>query len=356
MSLIAPESEPSPALDIASVSHAFGSRKALDDVTLAIGRAQHCILLGQNGAGKTTLFCLITRLYNNATGSIRIFGLEVRARPSQALGELGVVFQQRTIDLDLSVMQNLPITPPCTASRRREAKRRAEDELVRFDMAERARDKVRQLSGGQMRRVEIARALLHRPRLLLLDEPTVGLDIGSRQAILEHVRGCAREEGIGVLWATHLIDEVGAEDQVILHPAGRVLAQGDGDVDLRPGQDQRPARRLHQAHGARGMTEALARAMPTRCPDERREPRSAGPGHRPFGPCPLLAGSRGDHQARGPALRPPARPLLLGAGPAAGLAVHLRRGLPLGARRLDPCRPTRPTSSTRSTSRRACAR
>ena len=218
------------ALEVAGLSHSFGKRQALVDVGFTIAPGSFTVLLGQNGAGKTTLFSLITRLYNNKTGSIRIFGIEVRARPSRALGELGVVFQQRTIDLELTVTQNLLYAAGLQGIARAEAKRRATAELTRFEMTERARDKVRQLSGGQMRRVEIARALLHRPKLLLLDEPTVGLDIGSRQAILEHVRRLCTEEHIGVLWATHLIDEVGAEDQVILLHQGRILAQGDGDA------------------------------------------------------------------------------------------------------------------------------
>ncbi len=216
------------ALEVDGLSHSFGKRQALIEVGFRIAPGSFTVLLGQNGAGKTTLFSLITRLYNNRTGSIRIFGIEVRARPSQALGELGVVFQQRTIDLELTVMQNLLYAGGLQGIARAEVKRRAEAELARFEMTERARDKVRQLSGGQMRRVEIARALLHRPKLLLLDEPTVGLDIGSRQAILEHVRRLCAEAGIGVLWATHLIDEVGADDQVILLHQGRVLAEGDG--------------------------------------------------------------------------------------------------------------------------------
>ena len=186
------------------------------------------MLLGQNGAGKTTLFSLITRLYSNRSGSIRIFGVDVRARPSRALAALGVVFQQRTIDLDLSVMQNLLYAAGLQGLARAEASRRAQAELARFELAERASDKVRELSGGQMRRIEIARALLHQPKLLLLDEPTVGLDIGSRQAILEHVRRLCAEDGLGVLWATHLIDEVSAEDQVVLLHDGRILAAGDG--------------------------------------------------------------------------------------------------------------------------------
>jgi ABC-2 type transport system ATP-binding protein len=217
-----------PALEVEGLSHSFGKRRALDGVSFAIPPGSFTVLLGQNGAGKTTLFNLITRLYSNRTGSIRIFGIDVRRQPSRALTQLGVVFQQRTIDLDLTVMQNLLYAAGLQGMGRRLAQERAAAELARFELAERARDKVRQLSGGQLRRVEIARALLHRPQLLLLDEPTVGLDIGSRQAILEHVRGLCVEEGIGVLWATHLIDEVQASDQVIVLHQGRILAQGDG--------------------------------------------------------------------------------------------------------------------------------
>ena len=217
-----------PALEVLGLSHSFGKRKARDGVGFAIPPGSFTVLLGQNGAGKTTLFNLITRLYSNRSGSIRILGVDVRARPSQALAELGVVFQQRTIDLDLTVIQNLLYAAGLQGLARRVAQERAAAELARFELAERARDKVRQLSGGQLRRVEIARALLHRPQLLLLDEPTVGLDIGSRQAILEHVRRLCAEQRIGVLWATHLIDEVQASDQVIVLHQGRILALGDG--------------------------------------------------------------------------------------------------------------------------------
>jgi len=216
------------ALAVAGLSHSFGARKALDDVSFAIQPGSFTVLLGQNGAGKTTLFNLITRLYSNRTGSIRIFGTEVRTHPSRALARLGVVFQARTIDLDISVMQNLLYAAGLQGIPHAEARRRAEVELARFELFERARDQVRQLSGGQLRRVEIARALLHRPRLLLLDEPTVGLDIGSRQGILDHVRRLCEKDGLGVLWATHLIDEVHADDQVIVLHLGRIRAIGDG--------------------------------------------------------------------------------------------------------------------------------
>ncbi|MEZ5931299.1 MAG: ABC transporter ATP-binding protein [Alphaproteobacteria bacterium] len=218
------------ALDVEDLSHRFGKREALKSVAFAIAPGAFTILLGQNGAGKTTLFNLITRLYNNRSGHIRIFGVEMRADPSAALARLGVVFQQRTVDLDLTVQQNLLYHGGLHGLSGAESRARAEAELVRFELAERAHDRVRELSGGQVRRVEIARALIHRPKLLLLDEPTVGLDIGSRQAILEHVRRLCDEEGLGVLWATHLIDEATDADGVIVLHQGEVKAVGTPDT------------------------------------------------------------------------------------------------------------------------------
>ncbi|MDJ0609927.1 MAG: ATP-binding cassette domain-containing protein [Kiloniellales bacterium] len=214
------------ALRVADLSHDFGTFRALDQVSFTIPRGVFTVLLGQNGAGKTTLFSLATRLYDNRNGSIRVFGRELRQSPCEALARIGVVFQQRTLDLDLTVMQNLLYHGALHGMARAEARARATRELERLGLLERAADKVRELSGGQLRRVEIARALLHRPRLLLLDEPTVGLDIGSRQGIIDHVRRLVREEGLGLLWATHLIDEVAADDGVIVLHRGKVVDQG----------------------------------------------------------------------------------------------------------------------------------
>ncbi len=214
------------ALEVEHLSHHFGKRRALADVSFTIATGGFTILLGQNGAGKTTLFNLITRLYNSKSGHIRIFGTEMRARPGAALARLGVVFQQRTVDVDLSVRQNLLYHGGLHGLSRGEAKRRVEAELGRLGLVDRADDKVRELSGGQVRRVEIARALLHGPKLLLLDEPTVGLDIGSRQTILDHVRRLCHSDGLGVLWATHLIDEAEDGDKVIVLHQGEVKAIG----------------------------------------------------------------------------------------------------------------------------------
>ena len=156
-----------------------------------------------------------------------MLGHRVSREPGEALRRLGVVFQARTLDLDSRSWTTCCITPRCTASA---AARRASARWPRWheiDLADRARDAVRKLSGGQMRRVEIARALLHRPRVLVLDEPTVGLDVASKSAILRHVRALVRERGVAVLWATHLLDEVAPDDAVVVLHRGRVLAAGD---------------------------------------------------------------------------------------------------------------------------------
>jgi ABC-2 type transport system ATP-binding protein len=215
-----------PAVAIEGVSHSYGARQALDNVSVSIAPSTFAVLLGLNGAGKSTLFSLLTRLYAVQHGHIRIFGHDVGAAASEALRMVGVVFQPRTLDLDLSVVQNLTYHAALHGIGKREARRRAADGLARIDLAERAHDKVRDLSGGQMRRVEIARALLHRPRLLVLDEPTVGLDIKARADILAHVRSLVAQEGVCVLWATHLVDEIADSDDLIVLHQGRMLAHG----------------------------------------------------------------------------------------------------------------------------------
>ena len=235
-----------PAVAIEGVSHCYGRRQALNDVTFAIAPSTFAVLLGLNGAGKSTLFSLITRLYAIQRGRIRIFGRDVGHASSEALRMVGVVFQQRTLDLDLSVLQNLSYHAALHGIGKHDAHARAEEVLARIALSERANDKVRNLSGGQMRRVEIARSLLHRPRLLVLDEPTVGLDIKSRADILDYVRRLVVKDGVSVLWATHLIDEVADDDGVIVLHQGRVLAHG-------------PVPRVLDAAGAKDIRAAFTR-------------------------------------------------------------------------------------------------
>ena len=215
------------ALAIEGVSHSYGARRALDDVSFTIAPASFTALLGLNGAGKSTLFSVVTRLFGIQAGRISIFGHDIRLAPGEALRLLGVVFQPRTLDLDLSATQNLLYHAALHGIDRREARLRAGEVLARIGLADRAGSKVRDLSGGQMRRLEIARALLHHPRLLLLDEATVGLDVKARADILHHVRRLVTEQGIGVLWATHLFDEIVPSDNVVILHQGRILAQGE---------------------------------------------------------------------------------------------------------------------------------
>ena len=215
-----------PALSIERLSHSYGPRRALIDVSFAVAPASFTALLGLNGAGKSTLFSLVTRLFGVQTGRISIFGHDINRVPSEALRLMGVVFQPRTLDLDLSLTQNLLYHAALHGIARREALKRAAEVLTRIDLGDRAGSKVRDLSGGQMRRLEIARALLHRPRLLLLDEATVGLDVKARADILSHVRRLVTEQGIGVLWATHLFDEILPSDNLVVLHQGRVLAHG----------------------------------------------------------------------------------------------------------------------------------
>jgi len=216
---------PPPALRVAGVSHAFGATKALDEVTLDVGEGRFTALLGVNGAGKTTLFSLITRLYDNVSGTIEVSGHDVRRQPGPALAQMGVVFQSRSLDASLTVRQNMRYHAALHGIGRREARTRGDAALYRVGLLDRADVKVATLSGGQVRRAEIARALLHDPKLLLLDEATVGLDIKSRRDVVKAVRRLAAEEGVGVLWATHLFDEIEPNDDVVVLHKGRVMAR-----------------------------------------------------------------------------------------------------------------------------------
>jgi ABC-2 type transport system ATP-binding protein len=222
-----------PALSIRNVSHSYGARRALMDVSFDVPPASFTALLGLNGAGKSTLFSLITRLFGIQEGHIGIFGHDIGRAPGEALRLMGVVFQPRTLDLDLSVMQNLLYHAALHGIGRRDARSRGDEVLARIGLADRSGSKVRYLSGGQMRRLEIARALLHRPRLLLLDEATVGLDVKARADILSHVRQLVVEQGIGVLWATHLFDEIASSDNLVVLHQGRVPACGEVDRVLK---------------------------------------------------------------------------------------------------------------------------
>jgi ABC-2 type transport system ATP-binding protein len=242
--------ESAPALAVTGLSHRIGGREILAGIELAVPPGRFTVLLGQNGAGKTTLFSLVTRLYGAQSGSVRVFGRDLAQEPGRALALMGVVFQQRALDPDLSARQNLRYHAALHGMPGSVARQRIAAELERVGLAKEADRTIRSFSGGEMRRIEIARALLHEPRLLLCDEATVGLDIRSRAAILADVRGLVRDRGLTVLWATHLIDEVEAADPTIVLHRGRILRQGPAASiisDLGAGGLQDAFRRLTEA-------------------------------------------------------------------------------------------------------------
>ncbi|WP_299693642.1 ABC transporter ATP-binding protein [uncultured Tateyamaria sp.] len=212
-------------LEAQGLSYAYGPKQALDDVSFSVAAGTFCALLGPNGAGKSTLFNLLTRLFVAPSGTIRIAGHDLRAAPRAALAELGIVFQQTTLDLDLTVLQNLSYFAALHGLSGRTARSRIDAALEQLDMRERAGEKARSLNGGHRRRTEIARALLHDPSVLLLDEPTVGLDAAARASITDYAHGLAGQ-GKTILWATHLTDEVQPDDALIILHRARILATG----------------------------------------------------------------------------------------------------------------------------------
>jgi ABC-2 type transport system ATP-binding protein len=233
-----------PALLLDNVVKTYGAVRAVDGVSLQAHRGEFIALLGPNGAGKTTLFQLLSGLFVADSGRIEVMGHDMSRDAVPALARLGIVFQQPTLDLELSVTANLLFHAGLHGIPRAVAQARIATELARLGLAERAHDKSAQLSGGNRRRVELARALLHEPRLLLMDEATVGLDPQSRRDLLKLMLTMRAERSVAVLWATHLCDEVGDADRVIVLHRGKVLA------DTTPGK-------LVAAAGAKTIEEAF---------------------------------------------------------------------------------------------------
>lgn len=215
-----------PGIEIQELRFAYGPKTALDSVSLRVRPGRFTALLGPNGAGKSTLVALLCGLIASREGRIRVFGIDLSVTPRKALAQMGIVFQQPTLDLDLSVAQNMAYFAALRGITGRDAGRRAASCLERLGLAGREAEKARDLNGGHRRRLEIARALLIEPRLLLLDEPTVGLDVPSRRDLVKHVHGLCAESGITVLWATHLVDEVWPGDDLVVLHRGRVPASG----------------------------------------------------------------------------------------------------------------------------------
>jgi ABC-2 type transport system ATP-binding protein len=243
-----------PALSVKDLVKTYGRNRALDGVSFTLERGSFTALLGPNGAGKTTLMQILTGLFAADAGEVAVEGRSVRDDPAGALAPLGIVFQQASLDLDLSSLQNLRYYAGLhglTGARAREAITAA---LGLFGLEAQAREKVRRLSGGTRRKLELGRALMTRPSVLLLDEATAGLDPASRADLVAHVRDLTYSRGLAVLWATHIVSEIEKADRIIVLHRGRILADGlPAEIIARSGRDT-----LEQAF--LGLTRASAEA------------------------------------------------------------------------------------------------
>ncbi len=204
----------------------YGTRTALQSLSLQIPAGQFVALLGPNGAGKSTLFQVLTGMFAADAGEVEVAGHSLRHAASAALRHIGVVFQQMSLDLDLSILRNLLFQADLHGLPRRLAKARIAEACERLNIDADLHRKVRELSGGNRRKVELARAGLHRPAVLLMDEATVGLDPKSRQELLAALREDVRERGVCVLWATHRVEEAEQADRVLVLHKGSLLADG----------------------------------------------------------------------------------------------------------------------------------
>ena len=213
-------------LSVQQLGFKYNQKQALDGINFELKQGDFCALLGPNGAGKSTLFALLTRLFPIQQGWIKLNGQDLSSSPASVLSHMGMVFQELTLDLDLSVTENLRYHGSLHGMGWRHCNQRIKEELRRLNLEDRRHDKVRKLNGGHRRRVEICRALLHRPSLLLLDEASAGLDVTTRAKLNIYLRSLCKNDGITVLMSTHLLQEVNHKDHTILLHKGKIHAQG----------------------------------------------------------------------------------------------------------------------------------
>src|SRR3954453_12183434 len=214
----------SPAVEIAHLVYRYGEREAIHDLSLSISEREIFAILGPNGSGKTTLFRVLSTLIPIQQGDVRILGHDLRSQASAIRSHLGIVFQSPSIDKKLTVMENVVHHGRLYGLGGRDLRTRADEMLTRLGLADRKRELVEKLSGGLRRRVELATGMLHRPRLLLLDEPSTGLDPGARSDLWQYLEQVRESDGVTVLVTTHLLDEVQRADRIAIMHSGNLAA------------------------------------------------------------------------------------------------------------------------------------
>jgi ABC-2 type transport system ATP-binding protein len=213
-----------PIVETEKLTHAYGARIALHELTLAVYAGEAFALLGPNGSGKTTLFRILSTMIAPRDGRAAIFGIDLADGREQVRPNIGVVFQNPSLDKQLTAMENVIYHGRLYGLRGRELRERAAELLSRVDLADRANEYVSSFSGGMRRRVEIAKALLNRPRLLLMDEPSTGLDPVARGEVWRYLEETRRAEGVTILLTTHLMDEADRCDRVAILDRGKLVA------------------------------------------------------------------------------------------------------------------------------------
>ena len=215
-----------PAVDVENLTYRYGDRTALNGISFSVPRGEIFGLLGPNGGGKTTLFRILSSLLAPAEGRARLFGLDVAREPLAVRRRIGVVFQNQSLDRRLTTSENLMHQGHLYGLRGEALTRRIDEVLDRVGLSDRRFDVVETLSGGLRRRVELAKGLMHRPDLLLLDEPSTGIDPRARLDFWEYLQVLRREEGVTVLLTTHLLDEADKCDRLAILDRGEVVGEG----------------------------------------------------------------------------------------------------------------------------------
>lgn len=213
-----------PALETSRLVHRYGERTALTGLDLEVSAGEIFALLGPNGGGKTTLFRLLSTLIPIQSGTARVLGYDVAGQTADVRQRIGVVFQAPSLDKKLTVAENLHHQGHLYGMSGGALRRRADEMLDRLRLADRRRDLVETLSGGLRRRVELAKGLLHHPRLLLLDEPSTGLDPGARSDLWDYLQQIRRDDGVTVVLTTHLLEEADKADRLAILNAGSLVA------------------------------------------------------------------------------------------------------------------------------------
>jgi ABC-2 type transport system ATP-binding protein len=214
------------AISIAHVTYRYGERRAVDDLSLEIAAGEVFAVLGPNGSGKTTLFRVLSTLIPLQEGDVSILGYDLRRETTAVRRQLGVVFQAPSLDKKLTVTENLTHQGRLYGLSGVQLTSRKAELLAAVGLKDRAADRVETLSGGMRRRVELAKCLLHRPRLLLLDEPSTGLDPAARSDLWQYLRQLRQREGVTIVLTTHLLDEADRADRIAIMHEGRLAALG----------------------------------------------------------------------------------------------------------------------------------